>query len=47
MRYSSVAQLQAIFFFVYDQLITRLICLADLLIASKINFSFKKCQPGH
>lgn len=44
MRYSGEAELQAFLFFVY-------ICtdnyMADLLIASEINFSFKKCQLGH
>lgn len=43
-RYSGRAELQAFLFFVF-------ICtdnyMADLLIASKINFSFKKCQLGH
>lgn len=43
-RYSGKAELQAFLFFVF-------ICadnyMADLLIASKINFSFKKCQLGH
>lgn len=43
-RYPGEAGLQAFLFFVY-------ICtdnyMADLLIASKINFSFKKCQLGH
>lgn len=43
-RYSGVADFQVFLFFVY-------ICMdnymADLLIARKINFSFKKCQLGH
>lgn len=43
-RYSGGAEFQVFLFFVY-------ICtdnyMADLLITSKINFSFKKCQLGH
>lgn len=44
MRYSGEAELQALLFFVYIRTDNYT---ADLLIASEINFSFKKCQLGH